>query len=80
MALVLALAGVVAVSAAPQAAEPSTHKAKTLSFDVRFSPFTPIAANNERDPNPPSPSATRSSSTTSCSPAASGSATTWAPV
>jgi hypothetical protein len=52
-ALVLALAGVVAVSAASQAAEPTTHKAKTLTFDVVFSPFTPIAANNERDPNSP---------------------------
>jgi hypothetical protein len=51
MALVLALTGVVAISAASQAAEPSTHKAKTLSFDVVDSPFTPIAANNERDPN-----------------------------
>ena len=52
-ALVLALAGVVAVSAASQAAEPSTQKAKTLTFHVVFSPFTPIAANNERDPNSP---------------------------
>jgi hypothetical protein len=51
-ALVLALAGVVAISAASQAAEPST-KAKTLTFHVVFSPFTPIAANNERDPNSP---------------------------
>ena len=52
-ALVLALAGVVAVSAASQAAEPTTHKAKTLTFHVVFSPFTPIAANNERDPTSP---------------------------
>jgi hypothetical protein len=50
-ALVLALAGVVAISAASQAAEPTTHKAKTLTFEVVFSPFTPIAANNQRDPN-----------------------------
>jgi hypothetical protein len=49
--LVLALAGVVAVSTASQAAEPNTHKATTLTFDVVFSPFTPIAANNIRDPN-----------------------------
>jgi hypothetical protein len=53
VALVLALAGVVAISATSQAAEPSTHKATTLTFDVVFSPFTPIAANNERDPNSP---------------------------
>jgi Allene oxide cyclase barrel like domain len=52
-ALVLALVGVVGISAASQAAEPSTHKAKTLTFDVVFSPFAPIAANNERDPNSP---------------------------
>ena len=52
-ALVLALAGVVAISATSQAAEPSAHKATTLTFDVVFSPFTPIAANNVRDPNSP---------------------------
>jgi hypothetical protein len=52
-ALVLALAGVVAISAASQAAEPDAHKPKTLTFDVVFSPFTPIAANNVRDPNSP---------------------------
>ena len=51
LALVLALVGVVAISAASQAAEPTTHKAKTLTFDVVFSPFSPIAANNVRDPN-----------------------------
>src|SRR5512133_952133 len=53
VALVLGLAGVVAISAASQAAKPSTHKAKTLTFDVVFSPFSPIAANNVRDPNSP---------------------------
>jgi hypothetical protein len=53
VALVLALVGVVAVSAVSQAAEPSAHKATTLTFDVVFSPFTPIAANNQRDPNSP---------------------------
>jgi hypothetical protein len=52
-ALVLALAGVVAISAASQAAEPSTHKAKTFTFHVVFSPFAPIAANNEREPSSP---------------------------
>jgi hypothetical protein len=52
-ALVLGLAGVVAIAVASQAAEPSTHKAKTLTFDVVFSPFSPIATNNVRDPNSP---------------------------
>jgi hypothetical protein len=51
--LVLALAGVVAASAGSQAAEPSTAKATTLTFHVVFSPFAPIAANNQRDPNSP---------------------------
>jgi hypothetical protein len=50
-ALVLALAGVVVGSAASQAAETGAHQAKTLTFDVVFSPFSPIAANNVRDPN-----------------------------
>jgi hypothetical protein len=53
VALVLGLASVVAISAASQAAEPSAHKAKALTFDVVFSPFSPIAANNVRDPNSP---------------------------
>jgi hypothetical protein len=53
VALVLGLAGVVAISATSQAAQPTTAKAKTLTFDVVFSPFTPIAANNERDPTSP---------------------------
>jgi allene oxide cyclase-like protein len=52
-ALVLALCGVVAIAASSQAAQPSTAKARTLTFDVVFSPFAPIAANNERDPNSP---------------------------
>jgi hypothetical protein len=52
-ALVLTLGGVGAIAATSQAAEPSTNKAKTLTFDVVFSPFAPIAANNERDPNSP---------------------------
>jgi hypothetical protein len=52
-ALVLGLAGVVAIAAASQAAEPSTGRSTTLTFDVVFSPFTPVAANNERDPNSP---------------------------
>jgi hypothetical protein len=49
-ALVVALAGIAAVS---QAAEPSTAKSKTLTFDVVFSPFTAVATNNVRDPNSP---------------------------
>jgi hypothetical protein len=53
VALVLGLAGVVAVAAASQAAEPSTVTSTTLTFDVVFSPFTPVAANNVRDPNSP---------------------------
>jgi hypothetical protein len=52
-ALVLGLACVVAISAASQAAQPSTTKARTLTFDVVFSPFAPIAANNERNPDAP---------------------------
>jgi flagellar basal body-associated protein FliL len=50
-ALVLALVGVLVVSVASQAAEPGAHKATTLTFDVVFSPFSPIATNNVRDPN-----------------------------
>jgi hypothetical protein len=52
-ALLLGSAGVVSISAATQAAEPSTAKSETLTFDVVFSPFTPVATNNERDPNSP---------------------------
>src|SRR5512132_3762448 len=53
MAVVLGLVGVVALAAASQAAEPGTPRSKTLTFDVVFSPFTLVAANNERDPNSP---------------------------
>jgi hypothetical protein len=52
-ALVLGLAGVLSSSATSQAAEPTTTKSNTLAFDVVFSPFALIAANNERDPNSP---------------------------
>jgi hypothetical protein len=52
-ALVLGVAGVVAVAAASQAAEPGTATSKTLTFDVVFSPFTPVATNNVRDPSSP---------------------------
>jgi hypothetical protein len=53
VALSLGLASVLSMSAASQAAEPSTAKSRTLSFDVVFSPFSLIAANNVRDPNSP---------------------------
>jgi hypothetical protein len=53
VALVLGLAGVVALSATSQAAQPSTDKARTLTLEVVFSPFSPIAANNVRDPSSP---------------------------
>ena len=52
-ALLLGLAGVVAIAAASQAAQPSTARSKTLTFDVVFSPFTLVASNNDRDPNSP---------------------------
>ena len=52
-ALSLGLAGVLSASAASQAAEPSTAKSRTLTFDVVFSPFSLVAANNVRDPNSP---------------------------
>jgi hypothetical protein len=53
VALVLGLIGAVSIAAVSQAAQPSTPTSKTLTFDVVFSPFTPIAANNVRDPNSP---------------------------
>jgi len=52
-ALLLGLAGVVSVSAVSQASDGSTAKSRTLTFDVRFSPFTVIETNNVRDPNAP---------------------------
>ena len=52
-ALVLGVAGAVAVSAASQAAEPGAAKSKTLVFDVVFSPFEFVQANNVRDPHSP---------------------------
>jgi hypothetical protein len=52
-ALLLGLAGVVAIAAASQAAEPSATTSKTLTFDVVFSPFTLAATNNVRVPNSP---------------------------
>jgi len=52
-ALVLGVAGAVAVSAASQAAEPGAAKSKTLVFDVVFSQFEFVQANNVRDPHSP---------------------------
>jgi hypothetical protein len=51
--VMLAVAAVVGVSVASEAAAPSAVKAKTLIFGVVFSPFSPVAANNVRDPNSP---------------------------
>jgi hypothetical protein len=47
------VAGVVSVSAASRAAAPSAAKSKTLIFDVVFSPFSPVKANNIRVPHSP---------------------------
>ena len=52
-AIVLGLAGVVAFAAVSQAAGPSPAKSQTLVFDVVFSPFELVQANNVRDPNSP---------------------------
>ena len=51
--LVLGVAGAVAVSAVSQAAGPSPARSQTLVFDVVFSPFEPVQANNARNPNSP---------------------------
>jgi len=47
------VAGVVSVSAASQAAAPSAAESKTLIFDVVFSPFSLVKANNVRVPHSP---------------------------
>jgi hypothetical protein len=52
-ALVLGLAGVVSFAAVSQAAGPSPAKSQTLVFDVVFSPFELVQANNVRVPNSP---------------------------
>src|SRR5690348_5223307 len=52
-ALVLGVAGAVAISAASQAAGPSPAKSKTLVFHVVFSPPEFIRANNVRNPRSP---------------------------
>ena len=51
-AVALGVAGTVSVSAASQAA-PSAARSQTLVFDVVFSPFTIVQANNVRNPNSP---------------------------
>ena len=51
-AVVLGLGGAVAASTGSQAAEAAA-KPRTLTFDVVFSPFELVAANNERDPASP---------------------------
>jgi hypothetical protein len=51
-AVVLGLAGVVAVSTSNQAAEAAA-RPRTLTFDVVFSPFELIKTDNERDPAAP---------------------------
>jgi hypothetical protein len=51
-AVVLGLGGVVAATTGSQAAEAAA-KPRTLTFDVVFSPFQLIEANNQRDPGSP---------------------------
>ena len=52
-AVVLGLAGAAAFSVASQAAGSSAAPAKTLVFDVVFSPHAFVAANNARNPKSP---------------------------
>jgi hypothetical protein len=52
-AVVLGLAGVVSFAAVSQAAGPSPAKSQTLVFNVVFSPYGPVQANNVRNPNSP---------------------------
>ncbi|HUL27837.1 MAG TPA: hypothetical protein VLW44_18915 [Streptosporangiaceae bacterium] len=52
-AVVLGLAGVVSFAAVSQAAQPGPAKSRTLVFDVVFSPFELVQANNVRDPDSP---------------------------
>jgi hypothetical protein len=51
-AVVLGLAGAVAVSASSEPAQAAA-KPRTLTFDVTFSPFELVEANNQRDPASP---------------------------
>jgi allene oxide cyclase-like protein len=53
VALVLGVAGAIAIPAASQAAGSSPAKSTTLVFDVVFSPPEFVQANNVRDPNSP---------------------------
>lgn len=52
-AVVLGVAGALSISAASQAAAPSAAKSKTLVFNVVFSTFSLVAANNVRPPHSP---------------------------
>jgi len=52
-AVVLGLAGVVLFAAVSQAAGPGPAKSQTLVFEVVFSPFEFVQANNVRNPNSP---------------------------
>ena len=52
-AVVLGLGGVVAATTGSQAAEARAAQPRTLTFDVVFSPFELVAANNQRDPASP---------------------------
>jgi hypothetical protein len=52
-ALVLGVAGVLSISAASQAAAPSAAKSTTLVFNVVFSKFSLVEANNVRPPHAP---------------------------
>jgi hypothetical protein len=52
-AVLLGLGAVATTSAVSQAAEPTGARSKKLHFDVAFSPFSVVAANNVRNPNSP---------------------------
>jgi hypothetical protein len=52
-ALILGVAGALAIPAASHAAGPSPAKSTTLVFQVVFSPFELAQTNNVRDPNSP---------------------------
>lgn len=53
VALLLGLVGVITVAAAPRVAQSDTASSTTLSFDVKFSPFSFIPTNPVRVPNLP---------------------------
>lgn len=52
-AFVLGLASVLSFAAVSQAAGPGPAKSQTLVFNVVFSPYGPVQANNVRSPNSP---------------------------